>query len=248
MFYVLTILYVLIDLYTLIESQTISFDAIGQLSQLQLLIGVTLGMMAAINQNQKRKSSLVVLCFGALSIFATRALFYAPDYVYYALIFVYSFGLLWAAFRPYDFISDRLTEDTVCLLFYKADKGSWLMHVLSLIGLPVSSMSIVCGKEWLKLVLDRPTIEIHSVEKISNKYIIVDTGIKIDSDIKKIFRSLKGVPAINAKSLFLRVRCIAAVKPLLKQLGREWYPSTVFHQIPSTYFYKALWNRQQGAI
>jgi hypothetical protein len=245
MFYVLTLTYALIDIYTLIKSQTISYDAIGQLSQLQLLIGVTLGMMAAINTNPKRKATMVILCFGALSIFVTRACFYAPDYVYYAEIFVYCFGLLWASFRPYNFISDRLTEDTVCLLFYKADKGSWLMNVLSLIGLPVSSMSIVCGNEWLRLVLARPTLEIHPVSNISNKYIIVDTGVKIDSNIKRIFRSLKGIPAINAKSLFLRVRCIAAVKPLLKQLGQEWYPKTVFQQIPSTYFYKALWNRQQ---
>jgi len=248
LFYILTITYALIDIYTLIASQTISFDVIGQLSQLQLSIGIILGMMAAINPNPKRKATMVVLCFGALSIFVTRAFFYAPDYVYYAEIFVYCFGLLWAAFRPYNFISDKLTNNTICLLFYKSDKGSWLMHILSLIGLPVSSMSIVCGKEWLRLVLDRPTLEIHSTENISNKYIIVDTGISINLDIKRIFRSLKGTPAINAKSLFLRVRCIAAVKPLLKQLGQEWYPKTIFQQIPSTYFYKALWNRQQRTI
>lgn len=243
MFYVLTILYASIDIYTLIVSESISFDTIGQLAQLQLLIAIMIGMMAAINQNPKRKAIMVILCFSALLIFVTRACFYAPDYVYYAEISVYCFGFFWALFRPYNFISDKLTEDTVCLLFYKSDKGTWLMHVLSLIGLPVSSVSVTCGDEWLRLVHGRPTLEIHPANEITKNYIVINTNIKVSTRIKSIFRSLRGKPAITLNSLFLRVRCIAAIKPLLTELGKEWQPKTIFQQIPSTYFYKAVWNR-----
>jgi len=247
MFYLLTIAYVLIDFYTLIKSQTISFDMIGQLSQVQLLLGLSVGAMGTINTNPKRKSIMIILCFGALSILLTRLCFNAPDYIYYAEISVYCFGILWAAVRPYNFISDSLSENTVCLLFYKSNKGSFLMQALSLIGLPVSSMSIVCGNEWLKLIIGNPTLEIHSAKNVSKKYIIVNTGVYISENIRSIFKSLRGVPAVNAKSLFLRVRCIAAVKPLLKEMGKEWEPKTILQQIPSIYFYKAL-SSMQGAL
>ncbi len=122
------------------------------------------------------------------------------------------------------------------------------MHTLSLIGLPVSSMSVVASDLWLKLVIDEPKMVITYSGKLNReKYIIIDTGIMITEKIKNIIHNLEGSPAITKNSLFLRVRCIAAIKPLLSKLGPEWTPKSIIQQIPSLYFYKAIKNRQQRA-
>lgn len=244
MFWILALFYVSIDIYSLTTSNFITFDRSGYLAQIQLLTACLLGTIASINPSPKRKSAMIVLLFGTLMLLLTNVV---HDYVYWIEISLYAFGLLWAAARPYEFISDPVTEDTVCLVFYKQNGGSWLMHVLSLIGLPMASMSIIAEGRWLKLVIGNPGLEIHPAEDLDcGKYVVVDTGVKITEKIRATITNLNGEPAVNKKSLFLRVRCIAAVKHLLAEIGVEWRPRTVIQQIPSMYFYKALWNRQQG--
>ena len=245
MFWLLTIIYVSIDVYSLSNAEMIIFDLTGTLSQLQILIALMCGMMAATNTTAKRKAVMIILFLGASMVFFTGMCLDVADWVYWIEIIIYTVGIIWAGARPYEFISDPINKDTVCILFYKANSGSWLMHTFSLIGLPVSSMSIVCGDYWLKLVRSRPGLEIHVPQNIDSKYyIVVDTGIKKTDRIMDIMRDLQGTPAVSLGSFGLRVRCIAVVKPLLKEMGSEWVPKTILQKIPSLYFYKALWNRQ----
>lgn len=248
MFWLAAISYVAIDIYSLSHMKTINYSLWELLAQAQVVIVCWCGLMISVNVSPKRKSLMFIIAFASLMVLIIRFTWdTAPESAYWVVIALYISGLVWAGARPYHFISDVHNHKNICLLFYKSDKGSWLMHIMSLFGLPVSSMSVLCGKYWLKLVRKDPDMQIHIIENIDlSRYVLIDTGVKITDEIEDIMWSLDGTPATNAKSLFLRVRCIAAIKPLLSKLGDRWGPKTIIQQIPSIYFYKALQNRQIG--
>lgn len=115
------------------------------------------------------------------------------------------------------------------------------MLLSSLIGLPVRSMSIVIGNEWLKLSTGVPVIESVDVSKLDpSKYVLIDTGVKIDERTRTSANMVIGQPARNADSLWMRVRCIASIAPLLKDLGDKFAPVWPWDYIPSIYFYRCL--------
>ena len=248
MFWLAAILYVAIDIYSLSHMKTISYSLWELLAQSQVTIVCWCGLMASVNTSPKRKSLMFIIAFASLIVLIMRFIWNtAPGMAYWIIIALYISGLVWAGARPYHFISDTHNHENICLLFYKSDKGSWLMHIMSLFGLPVSSMSVLCGEYWLKLIRSDPNMQIQIIQNRDlRRYVLIDTGVKITDEIENAMWSLDGVPATNVKSLFLRVRCIAAIKPLISKLGNEWVPKTIIQQIPSIYFYKALKNRQSG--
>lgn len=246
MFWLLLFLFCALDVYSL--TFNLQQELYATLAQVQLVIACVCGAMVAIRPNPKRKSAILILLLGSVFVLITQILtINIPDIVYWLGIIVYSFGITWAGCRPYEFLSDELTKDTVCLVFYKANSGSWLMHVLSIFGLPVSSMSIIADDRWLKLVVGEPALQLErAIEFEPSRYVVIDTGVKITDEIIRRLWECRGRSAISKNSLFLRVRCIAIIKDFLKSLGPEWNPG--FIKLPSIYFYKAVHNRQQRKI
>jgi hypothetical protein len=162
--------------------------------------------------------------------------------------------LIWAMARPYEFRSDELTTDTVCLLFYRAKGGGVLMHMFGLLGLPVTSVSVVAGNSWLHLVRKEPTVVKEDLSGVPwyklrrgigyEKYFVVDTGVPVTTGIKIAIDNIEGSPVRTASSLWLRLRCIATLKPLLSMLGAYYTPRNIFEQIPAIYFYRLTGNRR----
>lgn len=166
---------------------------------------------------------------------------FVPVWLKLFLSCLFLIAALWIAARPSTFRSDDLTTDTVCLAFYSGDSGSFLMHLFGMIGLPVKSMSIIVGNEWIKLVNGVPTLQAVNVNEMhTDKYVVVDTGVKIDEEIKAAASQIIGAPARTEGSWWLRLRCIAIAKPLLSVMGTQYEPRTVLEQIPSIYFYRCV--------
>jgi len=246
MFWLASILYVAIDIYSLSHINTISLSLWEMLAQAQIMIACLCGLMASINPDPRRKSLMLVISSGALFVFVSRLILKnVPEYVSWISISIYCIGLVWSGARPYEFMTDKHNKENVCLLFYKSDRGSWLMHILSLIGLPVSSISVLIGDKWLKLERSKPTMQLISIDGIDySRYVLIDTGVQISRFILDLIDRIKDSPAASSSSIYLRVRCIALITPLLSELGKQWEPSCLAQKIPSMYFYKAIHNRQ----
>lgn len=246
MFWLAAILYVSMDIYSLTHIQTINDGLWEAIAQAQVMVAALCGLMASINPDPRRKSLMLIIAAAAITIFASRILYNdSPEWFYWIVTTSYCIGLVWAGARPYEFMSDTHNRSNVCLLFYKSDSGSWLMHILSLIGLPVSSMSILLGDKWLKLLRSKPNMQFIEFDKIDyHRYVLVDTGVPISRFVLDLADRIKESPASSASSLFLRVKCISLITPLLKELGPQWEPKCIIEKIPSMYFYKAIHNRQ----
>lgn len=247
MFWLAAISYVAIDIYSLSHIPIYSEKELWEtLSQVQVMIACFCGLMASVNPDPRRKSLMLIITASALIVFISRLAWpTAPDWFYWMITLSYCMGLVWAGARPYEFMSDNHNPKNVCLLFYKSDSGSWLMHILSLIGLPVSSMSVLIGDKWLKLLRSKPDMQLLEFEKIDyHRYVLIDTGVPISRFILDLADRIKDSPAASADSLFLRVRCISLISPMLKELGSQWEPKCIIEKIPSMYFYKAIHNRQ----
>lgn len=246
MFWLAAIIYVALDIYSLSHIRTINPELWITLAQTQIMIAALCGLMASINPDPRRKSLMLIIAAASMILFVSRVLYIdAPEWFYWSITLSYCIGLVWAGARPYEFMSDMHNKDNVCLLFYKSDSGSWLMHILSLIGLPVSSMSVLIGDKWLKLLRSKPDMQLLDFDKIDyHRYVLVDTGVPISRFILDLADRIKSSPASTAGSFFLRVRCIALISPMLKELGPQWEPKCIIEKIPSMYFYKAIHNRQ----
>jgi len=156
--------------------------------------------------------------------------------------------VLWVGSRPESFRSDPQTDENVMLAFYQGEHGSLLMLLFSIVGLPVRSMSIVVGNEWIKLCSGSPIVESVPAEGLDkSKYVLIDTGVKIDDSITNAAAEAVGAPARTEGSLWLRIRCIAAVVPFLKVLGREYVPKWPWECIPSIYFYRCVDRLNRGS-
>lgn len=154
--------------------------------------------------------------------------------------------VLWVASRPSDFASDPQTNDTVMFAFYNGDHGSLLMLLFSVVGLPVRSMSVVIGNEWIKMCTGHPTVESVPIASLdTSRYVLIDTGVKIDEAIQKAAAEVVGTPVRTEASLWLRIRCVASLVPLLRVMGHKFVPVWPWEFVPSLYFYRCV-NARMG--
>jgi len=246
MFIILAIVYLMIDVIAPTLLGDIGEWTQWNMQQAQIAMLAVLGWMSAKSASPKRTAVMTVLMVQSVWILCTDwAISYVPEAISVSEGAVFFALLVWAFMRPYEYKSDQLTTDTVCLLFYKANGGSFLMHVFGVLGLPVSSMSVVAGEYWLKLVRGKAYLQKDlSVCINESRYIIVDTGIPVSEHIHGLFNMLRNEPARTPMSLWLRLRCIASIKPLLRELGDYYVPRNIFEQIPAIYFYKFTGDRR----
>lgn len=241
MFWLLATLFIWADILVIFFTDSFELYA-WQIVQFQVFCIASCGWIAANKPSKRKTSGMFVICLFTLLVLATD--FFSeciPDHIRY-IESSFFFALLVFVFgRPYEFPSEQLTKNTVCFAFYKQNGGSILMHIFGLFGLPVTSMSVICGNLWLKLERNEELLQLTELVDIEkSKYIIVDTGIEITPKIIKILKQLRFEPARTKGSLFLRLRCIASIKLLLNELGTYYMPRNVFEQIPAVYFYKMM--------
>lgn len=179
------------------------------------------------------------LCLYLGYILATDNLFTYVSTTQWALEIVFFFLLsVFQILKKYEIKSDKFNKDNVFILMYKPKKPIEYIH--SLLGSPVSSMSIVCGDNWYMYKRNKSTLQVvNTIPRKFGDYILIDTGTKIDKNITNELDSLVGNPARKPSTLFIRANCIRTFRPVLKILGERWRIG-VLDFIPSIYLLKRL--------
>lgn len=242
MFWLCAIVFFVIEFYSVFPMRPIVHEASAYI---QLAALSVCGLHSAAAHNSKKTYTTASLFVASLIIAGTNLACPAMDARHYQIMVACLFALLvWSSARPYDYYSDELSSDTVCLAFYKGSKGTSVMCLCSLIGLPVSSLSVVMGPHWLKPVKETMRFETHLVTSMHTRnYVVVDTKIPLTFAVEDVAKDINGAATADPRSLFLRARCVANLKPLLAALGEEWAVKGL-EIVPSLYLYRALRNRR----
>jgi len=151
---------------------------------------------------------------------------------------IYIFGFVWMVYRPTmrSFGSKR-NEENVLLVFYRPQ--TYIEMIKAMIGLPVISLSVYADGKWLRFRRSEKYLQLLDVRPNTERYLLIDTGFKINPTIKALMRDLEGAPARHWSSLYLRCRCVLSLIPILKILGEEWEPKGLDF-IPGVYAYRRL--------
>lgn len=149
--------------------------------------------------------------------------------------------------RNYEYASDKILDDNVYLCFWKPKRSKSVFT--SLIGAPFGSMNIYVkdsfwGFSWKTGRYHKRFIKNYNVEK---QFLIIDTGIPSSKRIIDSLEKLIDEPARIPRLMWIRCRCILILKPLLKELGREFEPN-LFEFIPAIYALKLLRWRNEKSI
>lgn len=188
------------------------------------------------NGSQRDRSILTALLLWAVWVFATdQTSVRIPGFAVTLESAVFSALVFWAIARPYTTPSQALNPNTICLAFYHGDGAPLLSSLSALLGLPFASVSVLAGTTALRpdkcgtLVIS----DARAYER-SPMHTIVDTGIPATEEFFKIVAKTTGAPV---KIGFLRIGCLRALRPVLEYIGMA--PASLFHYIPSIYFYQA---------
>ena len=212
-----------------------------------LQIGVTVSMVSnAIKSNSiTDRSGWIVL---ALYVNSTIPVGYGPLSPIWLVLFgvLCAIGIIWAYHRHmYDFSPEPLNNENVHITFYKPKN---LVEVLiALLGLPYSSVGVYADGKWLRFRRKNNTMQLVPARPTQPKYVWMDTGVKATGEIKEKMEKLVGEPARTWTSCYLRLRCVAALKPLLKMLGKEYSPK-FYEVVPGIYAYRKITNASRGKV
>lgn len=150
--------------------------------------------------------------------------------------------------RP-EFSTGTINRNNIQLAFYKGRKGSLLMNIAELFGLPVKCMYILSGSSILRpekgvshFVFEESSSKANSIRNSANYY-IHDTGIKHTKSFSDKMRAQHGK---EVRKLFFRVRCIEGIKDILYDIKEEYEPNSIFHNIPSMYLKHVLGIRRKN--
>jgi len=111
----------------------------------------------------------------------------------FALIETAAFAVIvwWLYKRPSRIPSDPHSRDTVQVAFYYGDKFPLVAKIASFVGLPVGGIGIIINDKGILMRGKTGKLEIRKRETFK-KWIILDTKIKINEQIKREFNKLEG--------------------------------------------------------
>lgn len=162
---------------------------------------------------------------------------YNPRFEYGAYP-VYLVAVCWLLFRVrrrnYRVTGHDLNPKTVCLCFWRPNRTGSFFH--SLLGAPVGSVGIYTGGVFWSYRWGQPSFTCRRVssEYVSERYIVVDTGVTITARITAKLHSLLGTPARRACTLGFRANCVLTIAPILSELGTVYKPR-LLELLPSLY-------------
>lgn len=239
------IFYILVcALWTIELIAPVSFDSViyetyllyGHASQLFLLFVCV--AIYLVYPSPRKRSSLIWIALHYIYVqIATMIYPEVYGHIYTIETVLFFTMAAWIMMRPEIKTAKTINKDNIILAFYKGDKGSFLMHLFELFGLPVKSLAIVAGKHALALKSNKKTfqfIDSKNIFRKSKDYVMVDTGKPYTKEYIAMMGKYHNKPASKKG---LRMRCIEGVKPLLKAIGPEFEP-TFLEQNPSIYFRK----------
>ena len=131
------------------------------------------------------------------------------------------------------YYNDTINENNYFICFEHPFKKRGIF--ISLIGLPVSSIAVyrqgyLYSFKWKTKKYSKYEI---SKEKLSEKYVVVDTGVKIseknDSELEKLLGKTTG----------LRIKCVYIIKDFLRGLNSKYSPKGIEY-VPAIYAKKLL--------
>jgi hypothetical protein len=189
-------------------------------------------------KTSRAENSISLIAFYSVYGFLMNAFYTITDYALLGETLLFSALAFWIMARP-QISSDTINPDNITLAFYKGNNGTFVMRFFELFGLHAQSVCIIAGKDCLTLKKTKATFQIIDSKTILNKkrdYIFKDTGVKVTPEFTEKLNSYRNVAA---NRLYLRIRCIQAIKPLLKDIGPKWEVDGVLDEIPSHY----LWSR-----
>lgn len=238
----LTALYFCAGASTFFELTDFSHFTLNQLELviLSLIACLSLGLK---KDAHKSRSIVVSLMAYNVYVFATD---WAFDYVspiqWFSEIFAFCALTIYQIVRKYDYKSDVYNNKTVMLAFYRPKKMS--ESLTSLVGAPVSSMSIICNGNWYTYRRKCPDLcKEWACERNLSDYILIDTSVEITQDITKELDALVGTPARSWKTLYFRASCVATFKQFLNGLGGKWELEP-FDTVSSIYMLRRLKNER----
>lgn len=114
------------------------------------------------------------------------------------------------------------------------------MLTLSLIGLPVSSLSVAYQGLCVKPVKDSDEFKLVDITDIDlTKYVVINTGINLTTCQTDELLNVVGKKAYSARTLGIRVKCVSNFARFLSTLGKEWEPKGLY-RLPSMYIMKVM--------
>lgn len=239
MIYALSTLFWLIELTGALYYETAIYDSFVTFGfTLQLLILFTC-LLVFVNKptSRLRSTSFWMLIHHIYAQIAALFFYTINDYSYLLETSLFCVMAVWIMMRPEVKTAKTINKDNILLVFYKGEKGSFIMNFFELFGLPVKSMCIIAGDKALFLKANKETFQFGDSKKIFRKqdeYVIVDTGKPYTQEFVK---TMEKHSITSAKKGLFRIRCIEGVSPLLEMIGPEFKPSLI-DNIPSIYLRK----------
>lgn len=178
----------------------------------------------------KRDLWLFVLLY--LSWICATTLFKIDFLQEFALIEAAAFAVIvwWLYRRPERIPSDPHSKNTAQVAFYYGDKFPLVAKIASFIGLPVSGIGIIIGDKGI--MMRGKTGMLEEIDRTNfRKWIILDTNIEINGQIKGEFKNLKGKKTSKSG-------CMSVMTPFLSSLGDQYKPFRL--QSPSSYMSQIL--------
>ena len=202
--------------------------------QAELVILAVLGLLSDGGRRDRSVLTIFFLWFTWILI-TDWAIIEVPALLVEYEAVIFSALVLWAMIRPYYFSSDPVSESTVCIAFYRGTQAPLLSSLSSLIGLPFSSVAVLAGGLAVRASSAGRMVAVDWRGVLEGDFVCVDTGVKCSSAISEAIRACTGV---STKSAGLRMKCIANLIPILKEIGYE--PKTIFHKIPSIFYFQCV--------
>lgn len=215
----------------LLEISGAEFMAVNQI---ELALLALLGLLSDGGQRDRSILTVFVLWFGWIFVTDWAIIEASPLLIEYEAV-IFSALVFWAMVRPYFFASDSVSEDTVCIAFYHGTKAPFLSSLSSLIGLPFSSVAVLAGGLAVRASSAGRMVAVDWRGVLEGDFVCVDTGVKCSSATSAAIRACTGA---STKSAGLRMRCVANLMPILKEIGYE--PRTIFHKIPSIFYFQCV--------
>lgn len=153
-------------------------------------------------------------------------------------LLIFSVGFSWIIYSPMKKSTGCIrNEENVLLVFYKPK--TYFEVLKAMFGLPLVSLGIYADGQWLRFRKSEDDLQLLGIRPNSEGYLLVDTGVKVNTTIRSMMNDLQGTPARHWTSLYLRCRCVVSLGPILRSLGPQWEPKGLDF-IPGVYAYRRL--------
>ena len=213
-------------------------------SELLLTCFSVITYLACRSDSAKTADIFCFYCLHIIYVILSSVLLTDSSFIQYAMEYCFSACFFsWLCLRTQIPSNKNPDRNNVLFAFYKGKRGSLLMNVFSLFGLPVKSLCILADGQCLRLKSKTHHFVLQdrydSVIK-SNDYVIYDTGIKATPEFLQKMSKFTNKKAYLFGLKFLRVNCIYAISDLLSSVDCKYKAKTCFDFIPSIYLRKCI--------